>query len=261
MPCYPALALLLGSAMAAGGPWIRRGSLILLAVSACAAIACLAILIYVRHLPTPGDISGALSHHPGAYSLSLGHMEDLTLQSFAYLRFPLFLAAVAFLAGAIGNLLWTHHRAFLASAVMMVIFFHAARIAMVTFDPYLSSRPIADALLKSPQGKLIVDHHYFTFSSVFFYTNSNALLVNGRFHNLEYGSYAPGAPPIFITDEDLKTLWAASDRYYLVADRSMLLRFEKLMGTENLNVVIYSGGKMALTNHSFPGTLLPNMEN
>jgi 4-amino-4-deoxy-L-arabinose transferase-like glycosyltransferase len=261
MPCYPALALLLGSAMAAGGEWIQRGSRGLLAISACAAITCLAILIYVRHLPTPGDISGALSHHPGAYSLSLGHMEDLTLQSFAYLRFPLLVAAVAFLAGALGNLLWTHQRAFLASAVMMLLFFHAARLAMVVFDPYLSSRPIADALLKSPQGKLIVDHHYFTFSSVFFYTDTTALLVNGRFHNLEYGSYAPGAPPIFITDENLKSLWSSADRYYLVADRSALPRFEKLMGTESLNLVIYSGGKMALTNHSFPGTLLPQVGN
>jgi hypothetical protein len=144
---------------------------------------------------------------------------------------------------------------------MMVLFFHAARLAMVVFDPYLSSRPIADALLKSPEGKLIVDHHYFTFSSVFFYTNSTALLVNGRFHNLEYGSYAPAAPPIFITDEDLKNLWSANDRYYLVADRSMLPRFEKLMGAGNLNVVIYSGGKMALTNHFLPGTLLPQEQN
>src|SRR5580692_10230726 len=37
MPCYPALALLLGSAMAAGGVWIRRGTRVLFAVSACAA--------------------------------------------------------------------------------------------------------------------------------------------------------------------------------------------------------------------------------
>jgi hypothetical protein len=108
---------------------------------------------------------------------------------------------------------------------------------------------------------LIVDHHYFTFSSVFFYANSTALLVNGRFHNLEYGSNAPGAPPVFITDRDLKILWSAGQRYYLVADRSALPRFEKLVGTDHLNVVIYSGGKMALTNHAFPGTLLPQTVN
>ena len=36
MPCYPALALLLGSAMAAGGDWVRRGTRVLAAIAACA---------------------------------------------------------------------------------------------------------------------------------------------------------------------------------------------------------------------------------
>jgi hypothetical protein len=33
--------------------------------------------------------------------------------------------------------------------------------------------------------------------------------------------------------------------------------FEKLMGAENVNVVISSSGKIALTNHPFAGTQLP----
>ena len=53
-------------------------------------------------LPTPGDISNALTQHPDAYTLSLGHMGDLTLKSFAYLRTPLVLAGIAFPIGAIG---------------------------------------------------------------------------------------------------------------------------------------------------------------
>ncbi len=36
MPCYPAMALLLGSAMAEGGDWIRRGTRVLSAVAGCA---------------------------------------------------------------------------------------------------------------------------------------------------------------------------------------------------------------------------------
>ena len=65
-------------------------------VSACAAIAVFAILIHVRGVPTPGDISSALSHHPGGYKLSLGHMQVLTFDSFAYLRLPRRIAGVAF---------------------------------------------------------------------------------------------------------------------------------------------------------------------
>ena len=87
MPCYPALALLLGSAIAANGVWVRRGTRALAVISACAALAAFAIYWDVRNLPAPGDISEALSHHPSAYTLSLGHMLDLTLPSFAYLRF------------------------------------------------------------------------------------------------------------------------------------------------------------------------------
>ena len=94
-------------------------------------------------------------------------MEDLTLQSFAYLRLPLGLAAFAFLIGAVGTLLKAGKRVYLTVALAMVVFFHAARLAMVTFDPYLSSKPLVDALNRSPKGDLIVDHHYYWFASSF----------------------------------------------------------------------------------------------
>ncbi len=79
---------------------------------------------------------------------------------------------------------------------------------MAAFDPYLSSRPLAEALLRASEGKLIVDHHYYTFSSVFFYTGRNALLLKGRFNNLVYGSYAPGAPNGSDDDAQWKSLWS-----------------------------------------------------
>jgi 4-amino-4-deoxy-L-arabinose transferase-like glycosyltransferase len=251
MPCYPALALLLGSAMAAGGNWIRYATRLLAAVAACAAIACITILIQVRGVPSPGDISQALSQNPGAYTLSLGHMEDLTMNSFAYLRFPLGMAAVAFLIGALGNMRAVGERAFLAAALMMVLFFHAARLAMVTFDPYLSSRPLAEALLNSPPGELVVDHHYYTFSSIFFYTNRTAWLLNGKVNNLIYGSYAPGAPNVFLLDGEWKDRWLSPQRYYLVADSGKEPEFEKLVGKNTLFLVAQSGGKMVLTNQEF----------
>ncbi|MGA3042251.1 MAG: glycosyltransferase family 39 protein [Bryobacteraceae bacterium] len=252
MPCYPALALLLGSAMAMEGKWVRRGTRAIAAIAGCAAVALIAILVLVRNVPAPGDISTALSQRPGHYSLSLSHMQDLTLESFAYLRPPLVMAALAFLAGALGTLLAKGRQAFVAAALMMVLFFHAARLAMVVFDPYLSSRPLATALLRSPDGRLIVDHHYYEFSSVFFYTNRSALLLNGRIHNLVYGSYAPGAPDVFIGDAQWKTLWLGAERCYVLASDRAMPRFEKLVGEAALNVVAVSGGKMLLTNRPVP---------
>jgi Dolichyl-phosphate-mannose-protein mannosyltransferase len=260
MPCYPALALLLGSAMALRGNWIRRGTRVLCGVGGGAAVACFAILIAVRNLPTPGDISDALGRHPSAYTLSLGHMMDLTFDSFAYLRLPLLVAGVAFLAGALGTFRWLGQRAFLSAALMMVLFFHAARLALVVFDPYLSSRPLAQAILQSPPGRLIIDHPYYAFSSLIFYTNREALILNGRYNNLEYGSYAPGAPNVFFDDAQFRSLWLDSQRYYLVTYPKQLSRFENLVGHDHLSFLAPSGGKLILTNHPLEQTrLMPEM--
>jgi 4-amino-4-deoxy-L-arabinose transferase-like glycosyltransferase len=248
MPCYPALALLLGSAMATECKWIRGGTRVLGGIAALAALTVIVIAFSVRNLPTPGDISSALSQHPSAYTLSLGHMLDLTADSFAYLRLPLYLAGAAFLLGAVGNLRWSGIRAFLASGVMMVLFFHAARLALVVFDPYLSSRPLAQAFRTAPPGKLIVDHHYYSFSSVIFYTNQDPLLLNGKFNNLEYGAAAPGVPDVFIDDGRLKELWFQPQRYYLVATLDQLPRFDILLGMKNFQIMGTSGGKVLLTN-------------
>jgi 4-amino-4-deoxy-L-arabinose transferase-like glycosyltransferase len=250
MPCYPALALLLGSAMVAEGGWVRRGTYVLCGVAAAAAIVTLTLFFLVRHEPAPGDISRALSSHPGAYKLSLGHMEDLTIPSFAYLRVPLLFAGVAFLIGAVGTFRSTGMRAFLSAALMMVLFFHAARMAMVVFDPYLSSRPLAQALLRAPGGELISGRAYYPFSSIFFYTNRTALILNGRFNNLEYGSYARGAPNVFINDAQFTERWLRPERFYVFAMDSDMPHLESLVGRDRLVVLAASGGKSILTNHA-----------
>ncbi|HMD48652.1 MAG TPA: hypothetical protein VKG79_06130, partial [Bryobacteraceae bacterium] len=97
--------------------------------------------------------------------------------------------------------------------------------------------------------RLIVDHHYYTFSSMFFYTNRTALLLNGRFNNLVYGSYAPGAPDVFIDDAKFRRLWASGDRYYIVAADTAMPRLEGLAGKEQLHRIAASGGKVLLANH------------
>ena len=250
LPIYPALALLLGSAMTPEGVWIKRGTKALCVVAAALVVVIAAILWQVWTLPSPGDISAALVQHPELYTLSLGHMGDLTLRSLAYLRLPLMLAGVAVLIGAIGIYRYSpnQRRCFFVMAAMMIVFFHAARLAMTTFDPYLGSKPLADALTGAPPGKLIEADAYYAFSSVFFYTNRQAVLWNGRRDNLEYGSYAPGAPPVFIGDADLQTLWRSADRYYLLADHEDLPRIHELVGASSVYIVSESGGKYLLTN-------------
>jgi hypothetical protein len=132
---------------------------------------------------------------------------------------------------------------------MMVFFFQAARLAMVRFDPYLSSRPLVEALKRSPQGGLIVNHHYYWFSSVFFYKNRTALLLNGRFNNLEYGSYAPDAPNVFLDDSQFEDLWLKPERYYIFTKATAVPDLQALVGSSQLNTVEESGGKVLFTNH------------
>jgi len=253
MPCYPALALLLGSAIASGDRWLSYGTKAIAAIATAATLAIGAILWMVRGLATPGDIAAALNSNPEVYTLSLGHMMDLTLTSFAYLRLPLAIAGAAFVVGAIGGWRWRAGRFAVPVAawtVMMVLFYHAARMALVVFDPYLSSRPLAEALLNAPPGRLIVDDQYYTFSSVFFYTNRRALLLNGRVNNLDYGSYAPDAPKdVFIDDQDFQRLWLSGDRYYMVAEGPQRARFEKLADKSSFHVRQSSGGKYLFCNH------------
>ena len=90
---------------------------------------------------------------------------------------------------------------------------------------------------------------YYTFSSVFFYTNRRAQLLNGRVNNLVYGSYAPDAPQdVFIGDSDLARVWPGTDRYYLLAEGPAVPHLESVVGKAALHTVAESGGKYLFTN-------------
>ena len=163
MPIYPALALLVGSAIAensAAAKWATRA---VAWFALLAAIVCGWILVAVRNIRPVGDISAALNKNPAAYTLALGHMGDLTLRSFAYLRLPLLLAGLGFFVCAALSWKGAAERAPLALVVMMILLTQGARMALVVFDPYLSSKPLADAISGAPPGAVILDKEYYAF--------------------------------------------------------------------------------------------------
>ena len=249
MPAYPAFAMLLGSAIADSGArawkWATRSTAV---IAGCAAGAIVMILFASWSYPAPGDIAQALTSHPSAYTLSLGHMGDLTIRSFAYLRVPLVVAGIAMLIGAIGAWKYTGQRAALALAIMMVLFYQAARLALIAFDPYLGSYDLAQALNKSPNGGLIVDDPYYEMSTIFFYTNRTGLILNGRINNLEYGSYAPGAPQVFIDNTGFVERWKGPQRWYIASEDEHADRLRNLVGASALHPIATSGGKTIYTN-------------
>lgn len=251
MPIYPALALLAGSVLSTGSRWVSFGTRMLVAAFTLLSLVLSLILLLVWHKPAPGSIAAALTQHPELYTLSLGHIRDLTLSAFAYLKLPLGLAAIAFGVGAICLLATEHNvqRAVWVIAASMIVFFQAARIALIRFDDYLGSYPLAQGLQLSPPGQLIEADAYYAFSSVFFYTGRTALLLKGRYNNLEYGSYAPGAPDVFIDDARFVSLWNEPGRCYLLVYGADLPQLERLVGQASLHLVKQNADNYLLTNH------------
>ena len=250
LPAYAPAVLLFASAAISSAPLSRLCARAAATVYGCALAAALAVLFAVAGLPSEGDIASALTSNPEAYTLALGHFQDLTLASFAYLRGPLALAAVACAIGALGGWLLRQNRALAAQACAAMLFLQAAHWAMGAFDPYLSSRPLADAYLRSPPGQLVLDHEYYAFSSLVFYTNRPALLLNGRKNNIEYGSNAPGAPDVFLADSDLADLWDQQRPVYLATYEEDRQRFGRLLGATRVHTVAAGGGKVLLANRT-----------
>ena len=153
-------------------------------------------------------------------------MQDLTLGSFAYLRVPLLVAAIAFCMGAFATWEWAGQRGFAATALMMILFFHAARLA----PGRLRSHPVVAAAgggnpeiagRNADCGPPLLQ-----ISSVFFYTNRTALLLNGRRINLEYGGYMLLAFPMYLStiSQQFKNLWLKPERCYIVASQNAVAR-------------------------------------
>ena len=248
LPAYAPAMLLLASAAASLPHRLRSACRMAGGVYAAGLLAGIGVLIAVRNVTASGDISVALASNPEAYTLALGHFQDLTLESFAYLRGPLALAVAACAIGSLGGLLLSHRRAAATLACAALLVLHAAHWAMAAFDPYLSSRHLAEAYLRAPPGQMVLDHEYYAFSSVAFYANRPILLLNGRKNNIEYGSNAPGAPQVFLDDTELLTLWRGEDPVYLATFDEDRNRFEELLGAERVHAVAAGGGKILLSN-------------
>ena len=94
-----------------------------------------------------------------------------------------------------------------------------------------------------------VDNRYYAFSGVLLYADvKGALLLNGRVNNLEYGSCAPRALQVFISDQDFRTLWAQPERTYLLVETPAVERIRSLAGADALHLVKGSRGKFLFVN-------------
>jgi 4-amino-4-deoxy-L-arabinose transferase-like glycosyltransferase len=244
-PAYFPILVLAGGTLARaeeypGTPreWLVRCHAIFAVIGILAAVALGYGLWSARGLPYISDIGTLLAHRDVAgYSLSMAHFFDLTGPSFAALREPAWIALVALLVGPVIALLLRRRghdlEATTSVAFTAAVFLVAAHIAFVRFEPMLSSRTIADTVnrLAGPNDKLVLYGDQSDGSSVIFYTNRQALLVDGRRSTLIWGSYYPDAPHIFLTDNDLQKMWGEGPRKFLFVPGDWNQHVRSLLGS------------------------------
>jgi len=257
-PAYFPLILLLASATAeeeenGGRGWLAAIAATTAAITLAAAVALIAGLWTSRNLPFVSDIGSVLAKHDMSEdTLSMSHMLDLTGESFAALRLPALLAVVALVLGPLSSLYLRmrrkHYAATLAMAFTMGLFLVAAHIALNRFDPYLSSKVIADRLAPKlqPSDKVMIYGDQAFGSSLLFYLRRPIDLVNGRTTSMWFGSTYPDAPKIFLDDQDLLNEWNSGDRVFLFVPAyeqqkvDALLPVGRFVAAESSGKVVYS---------------------
>lgn len=267
MPSYAAFALLIGHALAkaegawqatSGRRWLTVTQMMLTLLGLTIFIVGVVVYLKTRSLAVNGDLASTLTRNPESYALSLGHVLDLTPQSLAALRLPVIGTTLAFGVGTLAALLFRrkawHVAANLALAVMMAAFFFCARLALAQFEPYLSSRPLAEAINGAiKDGDLIViNGEYESGSSINFYTRRQVFILNGRAANLEYGSYFNDAPQIFLDDDAIRSRWREGGRIFLVTDAVQLDELKRTLAAPVFTFA-EAGGKLVLTNQEASG--------
>jgi 4-amino-4-deoxy-L-arabinose transferase-like glycosyltransferase len=212
-----------------------------------------------RHLPFVPDIGDLLAHRGvGDYTLSMSSLFDLTGPSFAALRLPASLAAVAFLFGPATAWLLRSQRRHLAAtstiAITSAIFLIAAHIAFARFAPMLSSKTFADTIEQLEANHSISRDNQILFygdqswgSSIPFYLGRQVSLVDGRSSSMLFGSTFPDAPPIFLTSQDLLNTWSTGERKLLFVPIDQRDTVDHLLG--NRKILLYeSSGKALYTD-------------
>ena len=233
--------------------WITVAHTTLTVIGLAVAITLFLGLWSSRHLPYVPDIGDLLAHRGvGDYTLSMSHLFDLTGPSFAALRLPATLAALAFAFGpAIAWFLRTKRRhlaATMAIALTSTTFLIAAHIALIRFGPMLSSQTLAakiqqlevtGAIPSNTPILLYGDQSYG--SSIPFYLGRQVSLVNGRSSSMLFGSTFPDAPPIFLTDADLLTIWGTGPRIILFVPLERRDIVDHLLGDHKILITETSG--------------------
>lgn len=260
-PAYFPILLLIAGGVAreeesGSGRWLAWSAGILATIC----VACSAVLAWGLwtscHLPFVSDIGTVLARpNVQEETLSMGHMLELTGESFAALRLPALLAAVVLLVGP-ALALWLRKRrkqvaATWTTVATMAVFLVAAHLALIRFDPYLGSRNMARQIepeLRPTDLVMIYGDESFG-SSLLFYLRRPVELVNGNTTSMWWGSTYPDAPHIFWNDQELVQAWNSSQRIFLFVPQHQIEKVRTLLPGP-MYVASEASGKVIFTNQS-----------
>ncbi|WP_263379172.1 ArnT family glycosyltransferase [Granulicella paludicola] len=218
-----------------------------------------------RALPYNPDIGSALAHRGvGDYTLSMSHFFDLTDTSFAALRLPAILAALAFLVGP--SLAWLLHTrrkelaAMLTIAATSAVFFVAAHLALLRFAPMLSSASFAQTIESleathriAPGSQILLFGDQAYGSSIPFYLHRHVSLVDGRTTSMLFGSTFPDAPSLFLTHQQLLAAWGTGPRKILFVPLELRDQVDHLLGSRKI-LITEASGKALFTDRPLDPT-------
>lgn len=266
-PAYLPLAVLLAAGLTTGERdlrlrgWITGAHAAFAALGMAIAATLLSGLWSSRHLPYVADIGDVLAHRGvGDYTLSMSHFFDLTGPSFAALRLPAGLAALAFAVGP--ALAWLLRRrgfatrSTVAVALTSAVFLVAAHIALIRFSPMLSSAALAQDFKEAqadgsiePGTRLMLYGDQAYGSTLPFYTARTLPLIEGRTTSMWFGSTFKDAPHIFLSNADLLAVWGKGDRKVLFVPEEKRAVVDRLLGKREV-VLAELSGKALITDRA-----------
>jgi hypothetical protein len=246
---FPALALLAGAQCADCWERGRKWPTVLLA-SIGALIGASMVVLAVSATPDAAESFLKLKDNPQLYVFYLGHLFDLTPGSVLALRGPLLLAGLS-LGIALPLHWWVKkpEAKGIVLAVGMALFFVAADIAFLIFVPRMTSKVLAEEINRRDRDNptIVIDGEYEEGSSLTFYTHQTVLIHNGRSSDLEYGSYYPDAPHLFIDGAGLKRLWSEPKRVFLLTFVTKQARLRVIVPQAKYVLATY-GDKLLISN-------------
>ena len=146
----------------------------------------------------------------------------------------------------------------LAMALGMTVFMFSANLGYAAFSTHLSSQKLAAAIEEHlrPEDQVTIYGEFYGGSTIGFYTHRKTWIFNGQYKGLEFGSYYPDAPKIFLDDKSFPALWNSPQRVFLFVSQFQRREAYVRLPKDSTWLLAESGGKAIYVNQPVnPGQL------